>query len=67
MGIATVYFERSIWEVQIGVQVKRIESTLHRPTNAQNIFTNNILYIVSTATCFDTSGSSSGSNKLVFV
>jgi len=32
-------------------------SLLSRPTNAQHIYIYNILYIVSTATCFDTSTS----------
>ena len=34
--------------------MKRIESLLSIPTDAQNICINNILYTVSTATCFET-------------
>ena len=32
-----------------------LNSSLTRPTNAQHIYTNNILYIVSTSRCFDAS------------
>jgi hypothetical protein len=37
------------------------KSLLSRPTNAQHIYINNILYIVNTPTCFDKPASSSAS------
>ena len=37
------------------------KSLLSRPTNAQHIYINNILYIVNTPTCFDKPAASSGS------
>ena len=39
-------------------------SLLSRPTNAQHTYINNIVYIVSTATCFDAPTSSSGFAKV---
>jgi hypothetical protein len=39
---------------------------LSRPTNAQHIYINNILHIISTITCFDASASSSGSLNFYF-
>ena len=38
---------------------------LSKPTNAQHIYINNILHIVSIPTCFNASASSSGSLNLV--
>ena len=46
--------------------VPTLYSILSRPTNAQLVCINNILYTVSTATCFDASASSSGVLKRVF-
>jgi hypothetical protein len=54
------------WENLILMYVLYIlYSWLYRPTNAQHTYINNILYIVSTATCFDASTSYTVSLKHV--
>ena len=59
-----VVFESNIWftvDIHIHMNLSGINEMcflLFTPTNAQHIYMNNILYIICTATCFDSSASS---------
>ena len=61
----TIYDQYDTYMTLSHQQSKQETFFLSRPTTAQHIFINNILYIVSTPTCFNVSTLSSASLNLV--